>query len=64
MYDSPCIKTWPESGNKLFSHLVGDSHQVRTEINVERLVVIDLLLLAKYSSKEFSGCCLQGALAR
>ena len=33
--------------------LVGDSHQVRTEMTVERLKVFSLLLLlAKYSSKE------------
>ena len=37
----------------LFSRLVGDSQQVRTEINVERLIVLYLLLLlAKYSSRE------------
>ena len=40
------------------------SHQVRTEINVETVDGFDLLLLAKYSSNGFSGCCLQGALAR
>ena len=38
-----------------FSRLIGDFHQVRTESTVERLVVLDLLLLlAKYSSKENS----------
>ena len=49
-----------------FSFLVGDSHQVRTANDVERLMVLNLLLLllAKYSSKEFSEGCLQGALAR
>ena len=45
-------------------HLEGESNQVRTDTNVERLMVLDLLLLAKYFSKEFSGCCLLGASAR
>ena len=41
---------------QFISHLVGDSHRVRTERTVERLMVFDLLLLlyAKYSSKENS----------
>ena len=30
----------------------------------QRLMVFDLLLLAKYHSKDFSDCCLQGVLAR
>ena len=33
-------------------------------IDVKRLMVFNLLLSTKYSSNEFSGCCLQGALAR
>ena len=37
-----------------FSHPLGDSHQVRTVITVERLIVFDLLLLAIYTPNENS----------
>ena len=44
--------------------VVGDFHKVRTKSSGERLMVFDLLLLAKYDKGSFLGCCLKELLAR
>ena len=44
-----------------FSHLVGDSHQVRTVISIEWLIFFLLQCSYRPSSRHDPGCCLQGA---
>ena len=47
-----------------FLHLIRDSHQVRTVINVERAMVFRLQCSYPPSSRQDPGCCLQGAVGQ